>query len=572
MTFAPEDNLLRMEPYTRDLQRIGVECLYRPYVSSIEQHLAERGAEYDLVLVFRVLAAERNLPAIRKHCSKAKFIFHAADLHHLREARQAEVTGSAELAQRAAAIKQRELAVVLAADATIVHSSAEKALLDAQPELQGTNKVFVFSWATEIPGTRASFADRDGLLFIGGFRHPPNEDAVLYFAREVFPLVRARLPHAKFRIVGSNPTPEVLALASEGIEVIGFMQDLGPLLDRCRLSVVPLRFGAGIKGKIGTSLSHGLPCVSTAVGTEGMNVSDGDGVLVADEASAFADAVVRLHEDAALWTAASRGGLAFVQRNFSMAAGVETLTSILTGIGIARTSFRADALYASMLAMEDGREMPFAMDWIDDPALIEYAAASRAEFQQRAECPRVRAAARLEIDIARRHADCESYTLPGFCRVCAGETEFLVDRLCGATEVEGIWHPNWRERLVCVKCRLNNRERAVAYAARAAVGRHRDRRAEVYFMEQVTPIYEWMTRNVPRAICTGSEHLGENVPPGAVIKGVRHENVEGPGFGDDRFDLIISNDVLEHVAEPDRALREAVRVLRPGGVLLLTGP
>ena len=572
VTFAPEDNFLYMTPYTRDLQRIGVECLYTPYVTSIEQHLAEYGEQYDVVIVFRVTAAERNLKAIRKYCPNAKLVFHTSDLHHLRELREAELAGSDDLRQKAEKTRERELRIIDAADATIVHSSVEKEMLDAELTREdGMSRVFLFSWAIEIPGTEAPFDHRDGMVFVGGFQHQPNVDAVVYFASEVFPLVRQKLPDAVFRIVGSCATPEVLALAGDGIEVVGFVEDLRTVLDCCRLSVVPLRYGAGIKGKIGSSLSYGLPCVSTAIGAEGMALADGDGVLVADDPAAFADAVLGLHQDATLWDSCSRGGLDFVRRNYSLEAGVETVRMLLKDIGVTESKMAQRSINCP-LAIEPISGSLFTADQMIDPLEVVHDIQSKAEYDAWSVAAVLSTYREREQAILRAYGNAESYRLPGYCRVCEHEVDFLVDRQCGAVEVQGIWVPNWRERIVCPDCGLNNRQRMMALAARNAVRRNRDKRPEVYLMEQVTSIYHWMSTSVPQAHCTGSEYLGEDVTPGKIIKGIRHEDVERLSFADGSFELIISNDVLEHVVNPRKALAEACRVLRPRGELLMTVP
>ena len=572
VTFAPEDNFLYLTPYTRDLQRIGVECLYIPYVTSIEQHLAEYGEQYDVVIVFRVTAAERNLEAIRKYCPNAKLVFHTSDLHHLRELREAELAGSDDLRQKAEKTRERELRIIDSADATIVHSSVEKEMLDAELTREdGMSRVFLFSWAIEIPGTEAPFDHRDGMVFVGGFQHQPNVDAVVYFASEVFPLVRQKLPDAVFRIVGSCATPEVLALAGDGIEVVGFVEDLRTVLDCCRLSVVPLRYGAGIKGKIGSSLSYGLPCVSTAIGAEGMALADGDGVLVADDPAAFADAVLGLHQDATLWDSCSRGGLDFVRRNYSLEAGVETVRMLLKDIGVTESKMAQRSINCP-LAIEPISGSLFTADQMIDPLEVVHDIQSKAEYDAWSVAAVLSTYREREQAILRAYGNAESYRLPGYCRVCEHEVDFLVDRQCGAVEVQGIWVPNWRERIVCPDCGLNNRQRMMALAARNAVRRNRDKRPEVYLMEQVTSIYHWMSTSVPQAHCTGSEYLGEDVTPGKIIKGIRHEDVERLSFADGSFELIISNDVLEHVVNPRKALAEACRVLRPRGELLMTVP
>lgn len=571
VTFIPEDNFLYMDPYTRDLQRMGIECLYAPYVMSVERHLAECGEQYDAVVVFRVTAAERNLAAIRKYCPNAKLVFHTSDLHHLRELREAELAGSTELKVKAEKTRRRELDIIRAADATIVHSSTEKEMLDAELKKEGrASNVFLFSWAIEIPGTQVPFGPRDGMVFVGGFQHQPNVDAVLYFAREIFPLVRQRLPEAVFSIVGSRATPEILALAGNGIEVVGFAEDLRPVLDRCRMSVVPLRYGAGIKGKIGTSLSYGLPCVSTSVGAEGMDLAEGDGVLVADAPADFADAVVRLYQDAVLWDSCSRGGLDFVRRNYSLEAGAGTVSRVLESVGVPRSKMELRGINCLSGAFVESSQ--FAADQANDPLEITRDIQSKAEYLEWSAAPVLKTCREKESLIAHTHGGVESYYLPGYCRVCEREADFLVDRQGGAAEVQGIWLPNWRERLVCPHCRLNNWQRQLAFVARNAAKHHLDRRPDVYLMEQVPSIYHWMTTSVAHAQCTGSEYAGGDVESGKIINGVRREDVERLSFAEKSFDLIISNDVLEHVANPRKVLEEVCRVLRPRGELLMTVP
>ncbi len=113
------------------------------------------------------------------------------------------------------------------------------------------------------------------------------------------------------------------------MHVTGFVPELGPLLDQVRLSVAPIRFGAGFKGKIATSLSHGLPCVATSMAVEGMGLAEGDGVLVADSPQAMADAIVRLHEDAGLWRELSLRGLAAVRTTYSFEQAMTVFSDLL---------------------------------------------------------------------------------------------------------------------------------------------------------------------------------------------------------------------------------------------------
>ncbi len=198
-------------------------------------------------------------------------------------------------------------------------------------------RVTVFGWAIDVPGTDSPFEARRDVAFIGGYQHPPNVDGALFFALEILPLVRQHLPDIRFHIVGSNPPSELLALQNETIAVTGFVPELGPLLDRMRLSVAPLRYGAGIKGKIGTSLSHGLPCVATPLAVEGMALANEREVLVATTPAEFASAVVRGCTDAALWDRLSANGLTFVRDQYSFDGAMTLFGDLLQSLGLEQT-------------------------------------------------------------------------------------------------------------------------------------------------------------------------------------------------------------------------------------------
>jgi glycosyltransferase involved in cell wall biosynthesis len=145
-------------------------------------------------------------------------------------------------------------------------------------------------------------------------------DAVEWFVREVFGRVRAEIPELRFHVIGSRVPASIQALAGEHVVVHGFVEDIMPFMDGCRVSVAPLRYGAGVKGKVNMAMSCGLPVVATPIAVEGMHVVVGDDVLVAEDAAAFADAIVRLYRDEALWGHLSMNGLANVERHFSFAA------------------------------------------------------------------------------------------------------------------------------------------------------------------------------------------------------------------------------------------------------------
>ncbi len=313
VTFVP-DNLLHDGEYTRDLQRLGIECLYEPHCVSVDQFIAARATEFQIAMLCRPYVAIRHMDHLKKAAPGLRIVYDTVDLHYLRERRQAAVENNPLIAERAERTRADELKLIRESDATIVVSPVEKELLAQDAPRANVHVVqLVIPEEPEGPG----FGERRDILFIGGYQHNPNVEAVLYFCREVLPALRQRIPDLRFLILGSRPPAEIQELACDHIQVLGFQKDLTPYFNACRLMVAPLRFGAGIKGKLGTSFSFGLPVVATSIAAEGMYLTDGRDVLIGDDAKSFAEAVVRAYTDPELWQRLAQGGRQVVRERFS---------------------------------------------------------------------------------------------------------------------------------------------------------------------------------------------------------------------------------------------------------------
>ena len=316
--YVPQDNFLFEPEHTDALLRLGVECAYAPYERTLDDFLARYGSLFDVILIYRVAVLEQSLALVRQHAPQACVLFHNMDLHYLRLERIAALSGAADDFHAAAAMQARELELIGQVDCTITHSTYERDLLaEAAPGAP----VVVWPYMTPLHGTAVGFGERRDFCFLGGYRHPPNVDAAMWLAREVMPLIRRRLPDARCLIVGANAGDDVLALAGDGVEVVGAVDDLRDVFDRARVFACAVRVGAGVKGKVSTAMAYGLPVVSTTVGAEGMGLADGVDVLIADKAEAFAAACVRAHEDSTLWERLSAAGLALVAERHSLDMG-----------------------------------------------------------------------------------------------------------------------------------------------------------------------------------------------------------------------------------------------------------
>jgi GT2 family glycosyltransferase/glycosyltransferase involved in cell wall biosynthesis len=314
VTFMP-DNRAHAGRYTTALQAEGIEALYDPWIESLQDLFAERGREFDFIMISRHYIASRYLPLLKRYCPEVPFIFDTVDLHYLREERLAELEQSVSLEHTAAQTRRSELGVIARADATLVVSPVEQTVLaQAAPDA----RVHVISNVHEVVGSRCPFAERKDIFFVGGFQHPPNIDAARWFVENIWPLVREQLPDVTFHLIGSKAPEQVRALHGDGVHFHGFVESLDPWLDGCRIAVAPLRYGAGIKGKVNISMSRGQPVVATPMAVEGMFAKPGRDVLVAETAEDFAAAVVRLYRDEELWNRVSANGLENVRRYFSV--------------------------------------------------------------------------------------------------------------------------------------------------------------------------------------------------------------------------------------------------------------
>ncbi len=314
-----------IERYTADLQALGIEVLYQPWLGSPATFFRERGGEFDAIVLSRHYVAAEFIGLARLYARKARLIFDTVDLHYLRELRAAELEGRDELARVSARTRAQEIGIMRECDVTLVVSPVEKEILAR--DAPGVS-VDVLSNVHEIFGCRTPFGERRDLLFVGGFQHPPNSDAVLWFVRDILPRVHAAIPGLRLHVIGSKVTEAIRALASEQVIVHGFVDDIAPAMDAARISIAPLRYGAGVKGKVNMAMSYGLPVVATPMAVEGMHVQSGKEVLIAETAEAYADAIIALYDDEVLWQRLSANGLDNVRAHFSFDAAEKAIRRI----------------------------------------------------------------------------------------------------------------------------------------------------------------------------------------------------------------------------------------------------
>jgi GT2 family glycosyltransferase len=313
------DSYIRTEPYTGVLQQLGIEVLYGfEYQQNWKQWILEHAADIDYVFLNRPHVTEKYIDFIRNN-TKAKIIYYGHDLHYLREERQYALTKKEELLRSAAMWKQKEYAIFDQADVILYPSFEEiKAVRQTNPNIHAlVLPLNVFPRYTANPEVLQAAGKQD-LLFVGGFNHPPNEDAVCWFVKEIFPLILESHPEIKFMVVGSKTTDTIRNLASPNIIIKGFVSDeeLAQLYQTCRIVVAPLRYGAGVKGKIIEAVYNRCAVVTTPIGAEGINNESGL-LTVAETAGSFATAVVSLYENEQRLTQLFNESPLFIEQYFS---------------------------------------------------------------------------------------------------------------------------------------------------------------------------------------------------------------------------------------------------------------
>jgi glycosyltransferase involved in cell wall biosynthesis len=336
VTFMP-DNLAPIQPYTRHLQKMGIEVLYGAL--DVNAELATIGPGLTLAILSRPHPTSRWLDVVREFAPAATIAYDTVDLHWLREARRAATAASRvsagyngsvdvdSIPPKAKALRQLELAMIRAADTTMVVSDCERAQVHRDvPDAA----VAVVPTVHDVEPFVLPPDDRTGILFVGSFRHPPNIGAAVRLVKDVMPAVWRELPDVRVAIVGSDPPPEVRALSSPLVDVAGWVEDLQPMFEQSRVFVAPLRYGAGLNGKITQCLAFGLPVVTTHVGAEGLDGLDSC-VLIAEDADALAAHAVRLYRDSDLWRELSAAGQLLISEHCSPAVVSQRLRPILEG-------------------------------------------------------------------------------------------------------------------------------------------------------------------------------------------------------------------------------------------------
>jgi len=307
--------------YIKSLRKRGIDvllsskCHKKDFLeNSLRDFLIEFGNSFGTIYLSRPEAAIKSIDIIQRHCNKAKLIYDTVDLHFLRTERRSAIENDPAISKLASSFRKKELFLCDQSDMTIVISKKEKQILQG---MRPSAKIKVIPNIHSPHPPVNPFNKRKNLLFIGWFGHTPNEDSLLYFSEEIYPLIIKTLPSVKLYVVGGGLPKKIQKLKSRNIILTGQIENISSYFENSRVFIAPLRYGSGMKGKIGQSMSFGLPVVTTPIGAEGFRLKNNSTGIIAGNAEEFAQGVIRLYEDRNLWEEISKNSFQYVKQNFS---------------------------------------------------------------------------------------------------------------------------------------------------------------------------------------------------------------------------------------------------------------
>ena len=314
------DDLKKIEPYTTILQQIGIEVLYG---DSYEGENLENWLKYNLkyfqyIYLQRPDITDKYIDLILPYFS-GKLIYFAHDLHHIRLAREYNITHDMNKYVQSKNIKRIEMEIFSKVEVIYVVGDFEYKYLKEKFKNKIIRNIPLYIYDYQYNDIEKDFHKRKDLIFVGGFLHSPNVDGVLWFAKTVYPKILEKFPNMVWHIVSSNTPGVIRNIESKNIKIEGYLSDeqLHLLYQKCRIAIAPLRFGAGVKGKLLEAAHNQIPMVTTSIGGEGIDNSIG-AFIVEDDAEEMAKIICKLYEDFSKLKQMSDSGKILIDKYFSI--------------------------------------------------------------------------------------------------------------------------------------------------------------------------------------------------------------------------------------------------------------
>ena len=319
------DNFFPKQPYTDELEQMGIEVLYGDYYNKYwKQWIKSNCAHVKVCLLSRPHIAIKYIDFIKNN-TDIKILYFGQDLHFLRIDREYQLLHDKELKKSSESWKEKELYLMHNSDVVFYPSLFEvEEIKKIDPSINvKAYPVYIF------PNVHEDLykpTHRSGLMFVGGFTHRPNVDAVVWFHDKIWPIVKDRIPNAKTYILGSNPPDSIKNLNDERFVIKGFVSDdeLDLFYNECKIDVIPLRFGAGVKGKVIEGMWKQIPIITTTIGAEGIPGTEG-ALCIVDKETDFAEKIIMLYNDDNLLSNYSRNEKKCVNDNFTDVRALEII-------------------------------------------------------------------------------------------------------------------------------------------------------------------------------------------------------------------------------------------------------
>ena len=310
--------------YERALWQAGIET-----ADAIDYRSLLKNKNISAAIVSRPSMGSTFIHRIRRVNPGVRVVFDMVDTHFLRFQREYEISGEAAALSEAKRYRKLERKLAQASDVVWCASPEDRVVMAR--EAPGS-KIEVVPTIHELRDPGKAFEDRRDMLFIGNLAHRPNEDAVLFFLHEVYPRLRKSLPTVRLDMIGDNPSAAIKAYDSEDVRIRGYVPDVEPYLQNARVFIAPLRFGAGIKGKVGEAMAHGLPVVTTSIGAEGFGLTHELDVMIGDDPTSFAEAIEQLYLQKELWQRVAANSRLRIETNFTPEVIAETINNSIKGL------------------------------------------------------------------------------------------------------------------------------------------------------------------------------------------------------------------------------------------------
>ena len=321
------DNFFKHEPYSTELEQMGIEILYGNYYAQNWKLWLENNGKYiDYIILNRPHISVKYIDEIKMR-TKAKIIYYGHDLHYLREEREYEIKGDKNILKSIENWKNIEFGIMSKSDIIYYPSQIEVNIIKSINPNINIKAIPAYLYNTKIQENR-NIEYTNNILFIGGFQHNPNVDGIIWYANEIFPIINNSKPEIRTFVLGSNPPEEILKLNSENIIITGFVTDeqLLNYYRNCRISIIPLRYGAGVKGKTVEAVYYQIPIVTTTIGAEGIQNAE-EFMFIKDDPKDFAEEIIRIYDDYELLSNISKKEINIINESFTFEAAKKIIAN-----------------------------------------------------------------------------------------------------------------------------------------------------------------------------------------------------------------------------------------------------